>query len=138
MTATYSLDEFIGWLIEEAEYYHECGVYGHDSSPDDIRLTKPEFARLCAEAVDYLGSTDCRWCGANTSDLNEWYMVKDFIWRRYGPADGCLCIGCLEDRMGRRLRTGDFKDVPLNKPEHSRHRSDRLRDRLGFTVVQQP
>jgi hypothetical protein len=31
------------------------------------------------------------------------------------PEGGCLCIGCLEKRLGRRLKPKDFpRDHPLN------------------------
>jgi hypothetical protein len=44
-----------------------------------------------------------------TSD-SEIYMVRDRIWKEAGmePYGGCLCIGCLEKRLGRRLRPKDF------------------------------
>jgi hypothetical protein len=30
------------------------------------------------------------------------------------PMGGCLCVGCLEKRLGRRLRPKDFTRRPLN------------------------
>jgi hypothetical protein len=40
----------------------------------------------------------------------EIYDVKDAIWSQAGmrPWNGCLCIGCLEKRLGRKLRPKDF------------------------------
>lgn len=40
----------------------------------------------------------------------EVYHVRSAIWQRAGvaPFGGCLCIGCLEARIGRRLRPKDF------------------------------
>jgi hypothetical protein len=40
----------------------------------------------------------------------EVYTVKSKIWEASGmqPMGGCLCIGCLERRLGRRLTTNDF------------------------------
>jgi hypothetical protein len=37
------------------------------------------------------------------SDRSEVYMVKPAVWKAAGMADfdGCLCIGCLETRIGR-------------------------------------
>jgi hypothetical protein len=33
------------------------------------------------------------------------------------PRGGCLCIGCLEKRLGRKLRPKDFqRDHPFNRP----------------------
>jgi hypothetical protein len=48
---------------------------------------------------------------AVTYDRNsEVYTVKDAIWKQAGmrPWGGCLCIGCLERRLGRHLRPKDF------------------------------
>jgi hypothetical protein len=40
----------------------------------------------------------------------EVYDVKYSIWKQVGirPWSGCLCIGCLEERLGRQLRPKDF------------------------------
>lgn len=67
-------------------------------------------------------------------DRNEVYHVRNRIWREAGmkPWGGCLCIGCLEKRLGRRLRPRDFdpkdtwKDLPC---------TDRLLNRRGFARV---
>jgi len=49
-------------------------------------------------------------------DKSEVYMVRDSIWKKAGmkPFGGCLCIGCLEKRIGRRLKPKDFDAHPLN------------------------
>jgi hypothetical protein len=89
--------------------------------------------------------TCCRDCGAETlSDEpgvpTEWYDVHDHVWAAAGmaPYGGCLCIGCLEVRLGRKLRRGDFTDVLVNDLTISNTdryawswRSDRLRARLA-------
>jgi hypothetical protein len=43
-------------------------------------------------------------------DQTEVYMVKPTIWKAAGMDDfgGCLCIGCLEKRIGRTLMPRDF------------------------------
>jgi hypothetical protein len=43
-------------------------------------------------------------------------MVKNALWKRAGMTDGFLCIGCLESRLGRRLRPSDFTAAPINDP----------------------
>jgi hypothetical protein len=74
---------------------------------------------------------------------NEYYMLETPIWlkARYHnepmpvgipmaiqdehrafealvyPTDGMLCVGCVEMRLGRRLRASDFRDLPLNRGE---------------------
>ena len=42
---------------------------------------------------------------------SEVYMVRERVWEAAGiePFGGCLCIGCLELRLGRRLKPKDFK-----------------------------
>ena len=43
-------------------------------------------------------------------DRCEIYTVRDAVWKIAGmePMGGCLCVGCLEKRLGRRLRPKDF------------------------------
>ena len=38
----------------------------------------------------------------------EIYAVRKAIWAKAGKPDGCLCVGCLEKRLGRMLRPKDF------------------------------
>jgi hypothetical protein len=42
---------------------------------------------------------------------SEVYTVRDAIWKKAGMErlGGCLCIGCLEKRLGRQLKPKDFK-----------------------------
>jgi hypothetical protein len=50
-------------------------------------------------------------------DRSEAYMVRERVWEAAGmePMGGCLCIGCLELRLGRRVRPTDFqRDHPFN------------------------
>lgn len=52
------------------------------------------------------------------TERTEIYMVKDPIWKAAGmvPMGGCLCIGCLERRIGRTLMPRDFlRKSPLNQ-----------------------
>jgi hypothetical protein len=59
----------------------------------------------------------------------EVYTVTEKVWRKAGNLGACLCIGCLERRLGRRLRPKDFvKDDPFNRMPASA----RLRDRRGY------
>lgn len=51
-------------------------------------------------------------------ELSEVYTVKPAVWKaaEMEPMAGCLCIGCLERRLGRRLTARDFpRNDPLNK-----------------------
>src|SRR6516162_4021196 len=79
---------------------------------------------------DDLACTDC---GYDTFG-NEYYMVRNAVWERAlghkipNFDDTILCIGCLEQRIGRTLTRHDFIDCPLNKGPWPR--SERLRDRM--------
>jgi hypothetical protein len=43
-------------------------------------------------------------------DRTEVYQLRDAVWKATGmkPMGGCLCIGCVEKRIGRKLRAKDF------------------------------
>jgi hypothetical protein len=55
--------------------------------------------------IEATGSSTVR-VGADT----EVYCVRDAVWKAAGmePFGGCLCIGCLEKRLRRRLKPKDF------------------------------
>ena len=49
---------------------------------------------------------------------SELYHVRAVIWKqaKMEPFGGCLCVGCLEERLGRQLKPKDFKrDHPFNR-----------------------
>jgi hypothetical protein len=60
-------------------------------------------------------------------------MVKDHVWyvEARMPDQGQLCIGCLERRIGRRLKRRDFTNYPVNFSSPWRQ-SMRLKVRLGL------
>lgn len=66
--------------------------------------------------------TDCKVC---TLSIGEWYMVKDHLWP---PGAQYLCIGCLEQRLGRKLNLFDF-DYCLGNIEWKQ--SERFANRLN-------
>ena len=70
----------------------------------------------------------CADCSADTSDLDEYYMLQPDVWHTVADLE-MLCIGCVEHRLGRTLAADDFLPCPLNfDPWHER--SDRLVDRM--------
>lgn len=70
----------------------------------------------------------CADCGVDTSDLDEYYMLQWDVWLSVADLE-MLCIGCVEQRLGRHLAADDFLPCPLNfEPYHAR--SDRLVDRM--------
>ena len=51
-------------------------------------------------------------------EFSEVYTVKPSVWKAAGmePMGGCLCIGCLEQRIGRTLTPKDFpRNDPFNR-----------------------
>ena len=44
------------------------------------------------------------------NEFTEVYTIKAKVWKAAGmePMGGCLCIGCLEKRLGRKLKFKDF------------------------------
>jgi hypothetical protein len=83
----------------------------------------------------------CNDCGVNTIPATnerggtpkgccEYYMVHDELWAKAGMKNGFLCVGCLEQRLGRELIAGDFvNNFIQNDPDFSLH-TPRLRSRL--------
>jgi|SRR6516225_11428522 hypothetical protein len=70
-----------------------------------------------------------------TQHITEWsevYTVRDAVWKAAGmePYGGCLRIGCLEKRLGRKLTPKDFpRRHPFNNPKVPG--TPRLRERRG-------
>jgi hypothetical protein len=73
----------------------------------------------------------CQDCGVDTDAIDEYYMVTDPLWEQatHGEIAGHLCIGCLEQRLGRTLHATDFTDYYVNTT-HQLRRSPRLIARL--------
>lgn len=72
----------------------------------------------------------CEDCGIDAHKINEWYMITYPVWDQVADRLEVLCIGCLENRLGRKLKPEDFADVPLNHPGVT-NKSERLVNRLG-------
>ncbi len=62
---------------------------------------------------------ECMDCGVNTFKTDEYYMVRRPLWLEatYDEGgNGMLCISCLENRIGRKLKKEDFPmHVPINE-----------------------
>jgi len=101
-----------------------------DLFPLDAAIAKNRFEH----SIYGRGYAWCALCRVDTLAIGEFYMIKDEVWdAAVGPDSfinsSFLCIGCLELRLGRHLRTDDFADVPLNEIHGGE--SSRLRDRLS-------
>ena len=73
----------------------------------------------------------CVGCGQST--LGEFYRLRDHIWAGANcNATGAeLCIGCVDERLGRRLTREDFDNVPANF-DRTIPKRQRLLYRLGI------
>jgi len=86
------------------------------------------------ELAEFLMNRDGGFPMTVTCD-SEIYIVNDSVWRAAGmePWGGCLCIGCLERRIGRRLKPKDFPRAhSFNQP--CVPCSERLRERRDGAV----
>jgi hypothetical protein len=79
----------------------------------------------------------CKVCRKETAH-DEYYMVHDSVWDEAEADRGCLCVGYLENRLGRQLDRHDFPMLPVNLDNVLYGRwSARLRDRMdGEELVQ--
>jgi hypothetical protein len=96
--------------MSESNLCADCGL---DTAPGCLDRREMEAA------VKALGSGWKKGEGVPQSvgHDTEKYFVRDVIWEKAGmtPWGGCLCIGCLEKRLGRRLKPKDFdRDHPFN------------------------
>lgn len=106
------------------------------SGSDIVKFYSAEIGSARTEYPSPTVNTDadlfrCRGCGVDTDKINEYYMVQFDLWKSVVPASyhrDVLCIGCLEDFLGRELVTSDFIEVPAN---YIFPKSERLRSRMG-------
>jgi hypothetical protein len=117
--ASYYADKAVQDNIVEDWCCVDCGVNTNPGCPDGP-TTRIEIA-LTGESK------------ATMTRDSEVYAVKTAIWKQVGMRawNGCLCIGCLEQRLGRQLRPKDFArdEVWAEMPctERNRDGADRRR-----------
>jgi hypothetical protein len=113
--------ESLEGLLPESWLCVDCGVNTAPGMPNRAEMEKAvEAAKAAGDrrqqpdiddiAEEFLRGLDNR---------AEMYMVRDAVWTkaRMEGFGGCLCIGCLEKRIGRKLRPKDFpRDHPFNNP----------------------
>lgn len=98
-----------------------------------IKVISPE--QKAKELTEYNLMFMCRDCHVNTNDIDEYYMVNNSIWKLVCPDNNpatLLCIGCLENSLGRKLMSTDFTEAPIN---YIGLKSKRLADRLGQSFI---
>jgi hypothetical protein len=90
----------------------DCGV---NTAPGCLNRAQAEraFAQLKAAGALAIATG----VTFKVNDRSEFYAVRDKVWKAAGvePMGGCLCIGCLERRIGRKLRPKDFSDHNGNR-----------------------
>jgi hypothetical protein len=108
--------------IPESWLCVDCGVNTHPGCPDGPQ-TRIDIA-LTGKSEVYFDPD------------SEVYAIKDDIWKAAGmrPWSGCLCVGCLEKRLGRQLRPKDFSRHDA-KVWAQMPCTDRLLDRRGFRRI---
>jgi len=84
-------------LMPESWLCMDCGVN-----------TAPGFPNRKQAELTFVLHGEMRYKVTNESEV---YTVKNEVWQATGleGMGGCLCIGCLEKRIGRRLKPDDFE-----------------------------
>jgi hypothetical protein len=60
----------------------------------------------------------CLDCRVDTGKIREHYMLVDDVWFSiHGSNLGMICIGCIENRLGRQLCPQDFNSSHVNNPK---------------------
>jgi hypothetical protein len=97
-------------LIPESWHCIDCGA---NTAPGLLNRAEMEIAAAALGAAwdDGKGITQ------TINSDSEVYTVRSAVWSKAGmePMGGCLCISCLEKRLGRTLKPKDFlPDHPFN------------------------
>jgi hypothetical protein len=103
-------------LVSES---HVCIDCGFNTAPRVLNRRELEKAYEASDRVE-------QW----VDERSELFIVYDAVWKAAGmePYGGCLCVGCLEQRLGRALEPKDFDhNHDFNRMPGTR----RLRDRRG-------
>jgi hypothetical protein len=106
--------------------HHLCIDCGFNTAPGFITRAEMEVAFHRGDGDEGKGVEQ------SITEDSEVYIVRNHVWAAAGmePYGGCLCIGCLEKRLGRRLKPNDFqRDHAFN--DHRLPCTPRLRDRRG-------
>lgn len=93
-------------MLPESWLCVDCGV---NTAPGLFNREQMEAAFRTANAMEKLSGEQAS-VAQKITDWSEVYTVRTAVWKAAGmePMGGCLCIGCLEQRLGRRLRPKDF------------------------------
>ncbi|GAA1482972.1 hypothetical protein GCM10009624_34120 [Gordonia sinesedis] len=111
-----ALDSAAGTLVKISIHPFFRRIHYVDGSRTDFTVTPISMDWRC------LG------CGVDMFSLDEYFLLRGDLWRSIVPnGDGHMCVGCVEQSLGRRLVRDDF-----TKPSLNGRYSDRLRDRTSL------
>ena len=101
MTRRAMNDNDLKGVTPESWFCVDCGF---NTAPGCLNRAELEAAFAVAEESD-------KGVELHITNKCEVYTVRERVWAaaRMEPMDGCLCIGCLEKRIGRLLRPKDFQ-----------------------------
>jgi hypothetical protein len=129
----------LGWLVPRLRQSDDgrglsSGVHWICSRANGTDNGVPRLSRSTCTCGEYW-MFYCEDCGECTNCIGEYYMVEDEVWYSAISARSkpdMLCLGCLEQRIGRLLTKDDFSDAPLNSMPYWT-RSERFKSRLNST-----
>jgi hypothetical protein len=112
-------------LTPESWLCVDCSINTAPGFPDRIEL---ERRYKTSRAIEKLSGKAPELATLTFNDRCEVYTVRDTVWKAAGmePMGGCICVGCLEKRLGRNLR---LKDFPRRHPFNSLPGTERLIER---------
>jgi hypothetical protein len=97
----------------------DCGINTFPGTPNRVELERRCNQLAALQTLSATGEKPSV-TTMNFDEHCEVYTVRNAVWKAAGmePWGGCLCIGCLEQRLGRRLTPKDFprRDAFNNLP----------------------
>jgi hypothetical protein len=91
----------------------DCGINTAPGFPSRVEV---ERRYRTSVAIEKLSGKAPELATLTFDERCEVYTVREAVWKAAGmePMGGCLCIGCLEQRLGRRLKPKDLPRHPFN------------------------
>jgi hypothetical protein len=127
MTAASDGKSDLTGLTPESWACVDCGINTFPGAPSRVEMERRWNALAAIKTLSATGEEPA--VASLTIDEHcEVYTVRDSVWKAAGmePMGGCLCIGCLEKRLDRKLRPKDF---PRRHPFNRVPGTERLIDR---------
>ena len=103
----------------------DCGINTAPGLPGRVEMERRHNAAGVMQKLTQADPASMTVVTYTFDEHCEVYTVRDSVWKAAGmePMGGCLCIGCLEGRLGRRLIPKDF---PGRHPFNSLPGTERL------------